>query len=531
MCGIFAFFGHSRSPQELETAFATLQHRGPDKSSVENIRPGVWFGFHRLAIMDLSEAGQQPFHHPGNKDALICNGEIYNADTLRTRLEGSFPFHSHSDCEVLLPLIREDGFAKAMKELDAEFALVYYDSDRQTLWAARDPIGIRPLFYGTTEVPGEIAFASEVKALHGLCIEVKPVPPGHYFDGHTFRSYRSMTDQTPRTYAKREDALPIIRETLTEAVRKRLHSDRELGCLLSGGLDSSLVAALATQLSGHKLQTFAVGCTVGPIDMKYAAEVAKYIDSDHHEIYFELDEAVAILEEVIRQLETWDITTVRAAIGMYIVCRAIRKQSSVKVLLTGEVSDELFGYKYTDFAPDAAAFQAEAQKRIHEIHYYDVLRADRSISSHGLEARVPFGDLAFVDAVMSIDPELKMNRSGMGKALLREAFAGTGLLPDSILYREKAAFSDAVGHSMVDTLKDFADKVISSAELTLAAREFPLHTPFTKEALLYRRIFEKYYPGRADLIPAYWMPNASWEGCAVNDPSARALKNYGKSGE
>lgn len=530
MCGIFAFMGSSRSVQQLESAFASIQHRGPDRSSFEAIRPGVWFGFHRLAIMDLSDAGQQPFHAPGSHDALICNGEIYNADTLRAALANLFPFQSHSDCEVILPLIQEEGLATALRQLDAEFALVYYDSQKQTLCAARDPIGIRPLFYGITEVEGEIAFASEMKALHDICLDVKPFPPGHYFDGTSFKSYRSMTDQPRKYYVRRDNILPLIRESLTEGVRKRLLSDRELGCLLSGGLDSSLVAALATQLSGRPLQTFAVGCTVGPIDMKYAAEVAAYIGSDHHEIYFELDEAVAILEEVIQQLETWDITTIRAAIGMYIVCRAIRKESSVKVLLTGEVSDELFGYKYTDFAPDAEAFQKEAEKRIREIHSYDVLRADRSISSHGLEARVPFGDLRFIDTVMAIDPEFKMNRNGMGKSLLREAFVGTGLLPDSILYREKAAFSDAVGHGMVDTLKAFAERAISSAELVLAGREFPDCTPFTKEALLYRRIFEKYYPGRAEVIPAYWMPNASWEGCAVNDPSARVLANYGKSG-
>ncbi len=530
MCGIFAFFGHSRSPQQLEAAFATLQHRGPDQSSFECLRPGVWFGFHRLAIMDLTHAGQQPFHHPHSATALICNGEIYNSDALRPELEKVYPFHSHSDCEVILPLIEQEGFAIAMRQLDAEFALVYYDSQKQCLWAARDPLGIRPLFYGNTEVPGEIAFASEAKALHQLCIEIKAFPPGHYYDGRDFHPFRSMTQQAPSHLSKREDTLCLIRDQLTEAVKKRLHSDRELGCLLSGGLDSSLVAALATQLQGSPIQTFAVGCTVGPIDMKYAAEAAAHIGSDHHEIYFELDEAVAILEEVIYQLETWDITTVRAAIGMFIVCRTIRRQSKVKVLLTGEVSDELFGYKYTDFAPDAEAFQQEARKRIYEIHSYDVLRADRSISSHGLEARVPFGDLAFVDTVMAIDPRFKMNKNGIGKSLLREAFAGTGLLPDSILYREKAAFSDAVGHSMVDTLKAFADKLISSDELSQAERDFPIHTPFTKEALLYRRIFEKFYAGRAELIPAYWMPNRNWPGCAVDDPSARVLKNYGKSG-
>ena len=244
------------------------------------------------------------------------------------------------------------------------------------------------------------------------------------------------------------------------------------------------------------------------------------------EMFRELD----ALEEVVSILGTWDITTIRASMGMYLCCKAIHENTDVKVLLTGEISDELFCYKYTDFAPDAEAFQKEAEKRIRELHYYDVLRADRCISDNSLEARVPFGDLEFVRYVMAIDPEMKMNRYNMGKYLLRKAFADDHILPDEILWRQKAAFSDAVGHSMVDGLKEYAQKLYTDAEFEEKSSRYEYHRPFTKESLLYRELFEKHYPGQADMIPDYWMPNRSWKGCDVDDPSARVLSNYGASG-
>ena len=237
------------------------------------------------------------------------------------------------------------------------------------------------------------------------------------------------------------------------------------------------------------------------------------------------------LEPVIAALGTWDITTVRASIGMYLVCRAIHETSDVRVLLTGEISDELFGYKYTDFAPDAKAFQQEAEKRIREIHMYDVLRADRCIAVNSLEARVPFGDLEFVDYVMHLDPELKMNHYGIGKYLVRHAFEEDELIPRSILMREKAAFSDAVGHSLKDDLQELAEQTYTEEEFEKKSAEYDFAKPFTRESLLYREIFEKYYPGQARMVADFWMPNRSWPGCDVNDPSARVLPNYGKSGE
>ncbi|MGN0974962.1 MAG: asparagine synthase-related protein, partial [Gemmiger sp.] len=302
------------------------------------------------------------------------------------------------------------------------------------------------------------------------------------------------------------------------------------GFLLSGGLDSSLVCAIAARKSDAPIRTFAIGMSEDAIDLKYARQVADYIHSDHREVIITEKDVLAALEPVVYLLGTFDITTIRASIGMYLVCKAIHEQTDIRVLLTGEISDELFGYKYTDFAPSAAEFQAESQKRVRELYMYDVLRADRSISVNSLEARVPFGDLDFVKYVMSIDPEKKLNTYGKGKYLLRKAFEGDWL-PDSILWREKAAFSDAVGHSMVDDLKEYAESLYTDREFAEKAGKYTYGRPFTKESLLYREIFEKYYPGQARMIVDYWMPNKAWPGCNVNDPSARVLTNYGDSGK
>ena len=304
-----------------------------------------------------------------------------------------------------------------------------------------------------------------------------------------------------------------------------------MGFLLSGGLDSSLVCAIAAKESDAPIETFAICREKDAIDLKYARQVAEFIGSHHTEVFMTPEDVLAALEDVIHLLGTFDITTIRASMGMYLVCKAIHEQTDIRVLLTGEISDELFGYKYTDFAPSAEAFQAEAVKRIHELHMYDVLRADRCISVNSLEARVPFGDLDFVKYVMAIDPEKKLNRYGKGKYLLRHAFEGQNILPEEILWREKAAFSDAVGHSMVDDLKEFAEKQYSDEEFEQRRQKYEHAQPFTKESLLYREIFEKYYPGQAQMIIDFWMPNKAWEGCDVDDPSARVLSNYGESGK
>ena len=266
------------------------------------------------------------------------------------------------------------------------------------------------------------------------------------------------------------------------------------------------------------------------IDLKYAREVADYIGSEHTEVIMTEDDVIKALPDVVALLGTYDITTIRASMGMYLVCKYIHENTDIRVLLTGEISDELFGYKYTDFAPSAEEFQKEAQKRVRELYMYDVLRADRCISVNALEARVPFGDLDFASYVMSLDPEIKINRYGKGKYLLRHAFEGDWL-PEDILMREKAAFSDAVGHSMVDDLKAYAEKKYSDEEFETKIKKYTYAAPFTKESLLYRELFEKFYPGQAEMIKDFWMPNKSWAGCNVNDPSARVLSNYGASGQ
>ena len=304
-----------------------------------------------------------------------------------------------------------------------------------------------------------------------------------------------------------------------------------MGFLLSGGLDSSLVCGIAAHLLDKPLQTWAIGMDIDAIDLKYAREVADFIHSDHHEVIISKEDVINALEPVIEALGTYDITTVRASIGMYLVCKAIHEQSDTRVILTGEISDEIFGYKYTDFAPNAEEFQKEAEKRIREIHMYDVLRADRCISVNSLEARVPFGDLDFAAYCMAIDPEKKLNRYGKGKYLLRHSFEEDHLIPDSILWREKAAFSDAVGHSLKDDLTEFAESCYTDAEYETGIQKYTHARPFTKESLLYRDIFEKYYPGQSEMVKDFWMPNRNWEGCNVTDPSARVLSNYGDSGK
>ena len=340
-----------------------------------------------------------------------------------------------------------------------------------------------------------------------------------------------MAKRKPYSKDGVEQASAKIKELLVAGIEKRLDADAPVGFLLSGGLDSSLVCAVAQKMMDKPIKTFAIGMNEDAIDLKYAKEVADYIGSEHHEIIINKDIVLESLEEVVAALGTYDITTIRASMGMYLICKGIKKEfPEVRVLLTGEISDEIFGYKYTDFAPNAEEFQLEAEKRLRELYMYDVLRADRCISVHSMEARVPFGDLAFVDYVMSINPEIKMNKYNKGKYLLRHAFEGDDYLPYDILFREKAAFSDAVGHSMV-YLKEYANSIYSDKDLENAKRKYEYRAPFTKESLLYRDLFEKYYPGQAEMIVDFWMPNKNWEGCNVNDPSARVLSNYGNSGK
>lgn len=525
MCGILVSTDQLIDISAFKKGLETLDMRGPDSTRIEVVDGGI-MAFKRLAIMGLNEAGMQPFHL--QESAVVCNGEIYCFRPVKERLKKKYEFISESDCEILLPLYDELG-VKMFEQLDAEYALVLYDHKHDKWIAARDPIGIRPLFYGYT-VNDKIAFGSEVKSLQPFCHDIKAFPPGHYYMDGKFISYNDIY-KAKRFYHDDIDVIcKNIHDLLIKAVAKRMDADAPVGYLLSGGLDSSLVCAIAQKMSKKPLKTFSIGMDKDAIDLKYAKQVAEYIGSDHTEIIISKQDVIDAIDPVIKTLETWDITTIRASIGMYLLCKAIHETTDIKVLFTGEISDELFGYKYTDFAPNASQFQKEASKRIKELYMYDVLRADRCISSNSLEGRVPFGDIEFVEYVMSIDPELKMNKYNMGKYLLRHAFEEDKLLPESILFRDKAAFSDAVGHSLVEDIKEYANEYYSDLMFERLSKSYKHCAPYTKESLLYREIFEKYYPDLDELICAYWLPNQNWEGCKVDDPSARVLSNYGKSG-
>jgi len=531
MCGFAVYTGSDKMDRlRFAREFKKIQYRGPDNSVIRDFKEDGWMGFHRLSIMDVSENGNQPLVYQHIN--LVCNGEVYNYNALKANYETTFNFKSSSDCEVIIPLFLEKGIKETARSLDAEFVFVIYDSVAKKYFAARDPIGIRPLFYGYSK-DGDITFASEMKSLHDICQEVKPFPPGYYYDGDHFLPYTNIAHVDKYVDHEQREIFKNINELLTASVEKRLHADVPVGFLLSGGLDSSLVCAIGARMLDKPIRTFAVGIEDDPIDTKYARIVADYLGADHTEVLFTKQDIFDSLSHLIYCTETFDITTIRASMGMYLLCKYISENTDIKVLMTGEISDEIFGYKYTDFAPTPEAFQKEAEKRLREIHMYDVLRADRSISCTGLEARVPFGDLDYVRYVMSIQPEKKMNYTGVGKYLLRKAFEGEQgeYLPKDILYREKAAFSDAVGHSVVDYLKAYAEELYSDEELKEAQQYYTHASPISKESLLYREIFEQHFPGRSEVIKDFWMPNKEWENCDVNDPSARVLPNYGKSGQ
>ena len=528
MCGFMVYTGKKEELNGFDAEFAKIAHRGPDHSQIVSWDEGT-MAFHRLSVMGVEgEAGNQPFSL-STGDKLVCNGEIYNYRTLKTLVD--FDFQSESDCEVLLPLYKKVGIKELALKCDGEFAFVLWDEAESSFKAARDPMGIRPLFYGTTK-EGKLFFSSEVKSLQKFCLDIKAFPPGHYFDGKDILPFIDLGVVESYHEHSINEVYKNVHDKLFKAVEKRLHSHSKMGYLLSGGLDSSLVCSIAQKVADRDgsgpIKTFAIGMEHDAIDLKYAKQVAEHIGSNHTEVIITKDDVIGAIRDVVWHLETYDITTIRASVGMYLICKYIQKHTDVKVLLTGEVSDEIFGYKYTDYAPSPEEFQKEAAKRVRELYMYDVLRADRCINASSLEARVPFSDTEFVQYVMSIDPQMKMNTTGKGKYILRKAFEGD-YLPHSILWREKAAFSDAVGHSLVDFIKEYAESLYTEKELTERAGKYEHATPFTKESLMYRDLFEEFFPKRSYLVVDFWMPNKEWDNCDVKDPSARVLPNYGDS--
>lgn len=548
MCGIWAYFTKDEVDSELLChAFNQIQARGPDRSCFVPVHGIINFflGFHRLSIMDPTTNGDQPFHHEhddGRVTYTLCNGEIYNFHQLKE--EHGLETVSNSDCEVIPLLYEKYGIDFLLDNLEGEFAYIIVDFDRKNklvdVHISRDPCGVRPLFICYMEQT--VALCSEIKGLVGLgdCT-INPFPPGSYMklqflsDGKIrtrFRNYYNFDFPLLRTINTEEEALTLVHNEFTRAVTSRLEADRPLACLLSGGLDSSLVASIASKYlreHGQRLKTFSIGMP-GATDKQYAELAAKFIDSDHTHIEFTKEEFIAAVEEVIRVTETYDITTVRASTGQYLLSKWISDNTNYKVVLIGDGSDELFGgYMYFHNAPTPEDFHQENCRLLKEIHLYDVLRADRGIAGNGLEARVPFLDGKFIKAVLTIAPEIRMPKDGMEKWLLRAAFDTGEYLPHEVLFRKKEAFSDGVSShekSWYEIVQDHADNMYTDEELEEAKTTYSHCPPPNKEALYFHKTFEKFFGDHKRVIPKYWLP--LWCG-NVTEPSARILDAYESS--
>ena len=512
MCGIFCIYNFPQGSTGNK-----LRHRGPDDFRVRQ-NAKCLMEFNRLAINDLSDTGMQPFVDGARM--LMCNGEIYNHTELAATPEGS------SDCECLMPSIEERGIEETARRARGVFAIVY--SDGENVKAARDPFGVRPLFYARP-THDSLVFASEMKAIMKVfaATRCEIFPPGHVYDSSTneFTSYFSCQWALPKELGF-TNPFELVRKTFVQAVHRRVtNTERELCCLLSGGLDSSLVTAVA-RMFRPDLKTFSIGTEDSP-DRASARAVAKYLGTDHTEVDFTPEMGLDALYRVVQCIESYDTTTVRASVPMWLLARHISTKTSCRVVLTGEGSDELFGgYLYFHYAPDLEAFFEENIRRLRLLHQFDVLRCDRTISAHGLEARVPFLDVDFVNAVMTIDQNFKLvTGDRIEKWVLRKAFEG--YLPDEVLWRQKDAFSDAVGSSWVGALKKTAEMVTFESISKLGIDGH--NTPLTKEEALYRELFHEIYGTENDhLISEIWRPKWTDE---TTDPSATALKVYRSSKE
>ena len=546
MCGIVGIFDiREQSPELRKKALRMSQkirHRGPDWS-------GIYCGDHailcheRLSIVD-PQSGKQPLYSPDGKQVLAVNGEIYNHQDIRRATAGGYEYQTGSDCEVILALYRAHGI-HFLEELSGIFAFALYDEERDEYLIARDPIGVIPLYIGH-DADGKTYVASELKALEGFCDEYEPFLPGHYLysrEGVMRRWYKR--DWMDYDAVKDNGAdIDSLRVGLQEAVKRQLMSDVPYGVLLSGGLDSSIISAIAQKFAARRvedggqtgawwprLHSFAVGLKGAP-DLEKARRVAKYIGTVHHEINYTLQEGLDALRDVIYFTETYDVTTVRASTPMYLLARVI-KSMGIKMVLSGEGADEIFGgYLYFHKAPSARAFHEETVRKLGKLHWYDCLRANKSLAAWGVEGRVPFLDRDFLDIAMRLNPKAKMCPGDvMEKKVLRQAFAD--MLPEEIVWRQKEQFSDGVGYSWIDTLKKITSEQVSDEQMAHAAERFPIHTPLCKEEYFYRSIFEEHFPSRSAAlsvnqeasvacstsIALEW--DAAWK--QMNDPSGRAV--------
>jgi asparagine synthase (glutamine-hydrolysing) len=520
MCGILAIIGKGKDESLVKTLSKRMSHRGPDESDLHITENGHILSHERLSIIDL-HSGRQPIK--GSKTAyMVHNGEIYNHQELRDGLLKHHTFKTKSDSEVIVHLYEEFGY-DFLDILDGDFAFVVVDGD--DFIAGRDPMGVKPLYYGLDE-RGRIYFASEMKPIADQCKTFSTFPPGHFYTPKTGFVKYYRPDYEDHLKADKNLDLKLIRDTLTEATRKRLMSDVPIGVLLSGGLDSSLTSSIAARLlseQGKTLHSFSIGLDKDAPDAKAARKVAAFLGTEHHEIHFTIEQGIEILEKLIWHLETYDVTSVRASTPMYFLSKAIT-DLGIKVVLSGEGADEIFGgYLYFRNAPSTEAFQQETIERVQKLFTADLLRADKSTMAHGLEARVPFLDKAFLDMAMTIKAEEKQPKTynGVEKYILRKAFDTTEdpYLPQEVLWRQKEQFSDGVGYNWIDQLIDYCSSQVTDEQLESAAERFSYNTPTTKEAYFYRDIFSKHYPQvSAAQTVRKWIPK--WQ--ENQDPSGRA---------
>lgn len=548
MCGIVCAFDVKEStevlrPQLLEMS-KKIRHRGPDWSGIYADDKAI-LAHERLAIVDPA-SGKQPLLSPNGKLILAANGEIYNHRELRKQFEGKYDFQTASDCEVILALYQEKG-VDFLDEMNGIFGFTIYDAEKDEYFVARDHMGIIPLYMGWDK-NGTFYVASELKALEGTCTKIELFPPGHYLhssDGELKRWYsRDWMDYD--AVKDNETSIKAIKEALEAAVHRQLMSDVPYGVLLSGGLDSSVTSAIAKKYAQKRvesgdttdawwpqLHSFSVGLEGSP-DLAAAQKVADHIGTVHHEIKFTIQEGLDAIKDVVYNLETYDVTTIRASTPMYLMARVI-KSMGIKMVLSGEGADELFGgYLYFHKAPNAREFHEETVRKLSKLHMYDCLRANKSLASWGIEGRVPFLDKEFMDVAMRINPQDKMiNGERMEKWVVRKAFED--MLPASVAWRQKEQFSDGVGYSWIDTLKEVVKQEVSDEQLANAKFRFPLQTPTSKEEFYYRSIFEEHFPSDA---AALCVPQEASVACStqialewdeafknMNDPSGRAVAN------
>ncbi|MBU6340193.1 MAG: asparagine synthase B [Bacteroidetes bacterium] len=548
MCGFVGIFGQKGDVNLREQALnmsKKLRHRGPDWSGIYSGDKAI-LAHERLAIVDPASGGQ-PLYSPDKQQVLAVNGEIYNHRQLRKGFDANYTFQTESDCEVILPLFRKKG-KNFLDELNGIFAFALYDAEHDAFLIGRDHMGIIPLYMGWDQF-GNFMVASELKALEGVCKQIREFPPGHFlYSPDGLEPQRWYTREWTHFAAVEHNLsdLGALRNALEHAVERQLMSDVPYGVLLSGGLDSSIIAAIAKKYAPRRIETgsiseawypqlhsFAVGLKNSP-DLAAARKMADFLKTVHHEIHFTIQEGLDAIRDVIYHLETYDVTTVRASTPMYLMARVI-KSMGIKMVLSGEGSDELFGgYLYFHKAPNAQAFHEETVRKLEKLHLYDCLRANKSLAAWGVEGRVPFLDKEFMDVAMRINPEDKRPGNGrIEKWILRKAFED--ILHPEIAWRQKEQFSDGVGYSWIDTLKAITAQAVSDEELAHAQYRFPVHPPRSKEEYFYRSIFASHFPTDA---AAACVPSAPSVACSspealawdqsfqnLNDPSGRAVKS------